>query len=169
MNAREFLGGVPFFAEVLDAKQLDALAVGARRVEFDHQSVLMRELDPGGAMFAIVSGTIEVSTGHGGHASHVATLHPRDIVGEMSLLTGARRSAMVTAIGPVVALEIDRATLEPILAASPALHDRFATMIDMRRSELDRIYGHGFWTLYGVTRDQIASAIRSFFAPAKKV
>jgi CRP/FNR family transcriptional regulator, cyclic AMP receptor protein len=166
VNAREFLGTVPLFADVLNSGELDALATGTRRSEFDRGAVIVRQHDLGESMFAILRGTAEVSTRHSGTASHVATLRAGDIFGEMSLLTGARRSATVTAVGPLVALEIDRSALHPILAASPALYDRFAMTLDKRRSELDRIHGDGFWNLYGLPRDQIAPAIRSFFGRA---
>lgn len=167
VNATEFLGTVAFFADVLDAGELDALATGTKTSEFDRAAVIVREHDLGDSMFAILRGTAEVSTRHAGTASHVATLHVGDVFGEMSLLTGARRSATVTAVGPVVALEIGRSALQPILAASPALFDRFARMLDTRRFEL-RIHGDGFWNLYGLPRDQIAPAIRSFFTWSSK-
>jgi CRP-like cAMP-binding protein len=149
---------------VLDAEQLNTLAAGARRVEFDHRSIIMHGHDLGASMFVISSGTVEVSTRGAGTAIHVASLRSGEIVGEMSLLTGARRSATVTAIGPVAALEIDQATLRPMLTASPELYERFAAMLERRCTELDRIHGDGFWNLFGLSRDQIAPAIRSFFA-----
>jgi CRP-like cAMP-binding protein len=164
VNAREFLATVPFFAEALDAGELDGLAAGTRRAEFDRGAVIVREHDVGDSRFAILRGTTEVSTGRSGSAGHVATLRAGDIFGEMSLLTGALRSATVTAVTPVVALEIGRSALEPLLAASPALYDRFAATLDDRQAALDRIHGDGFWNLYGLPRDQIAPAIRGFFA-----
>ena len=167
MNTREFLATVPFFADALDASELDALATRTKRSEFDRGAVIVREHDLGDSLFAILHGTTEVSTRSGRAATHVATLRAGDIFGEMSLLTGARRSATVTAVTPVVALDIGRSAFEPLLAASPALFDRFAAMLDERRAELDRIHGDGFWNLYGLPRDQIAPAIRSFFTRAR--
>jgi CRP/FNR family transcriptional regulator, cyclic AMP receptor protein len=167
VETRKFLGNVPLFADALDAGELDALAIGTRQTEFDRAAVIVRQHDLGESMFAILRGTAEVSTRHAGAASHVATLRAGDIFGEMSLLTGARRSATVTAVGPVIALEIGRSALQPILAASPALYDRFAAILDQRRFELDRVHGDGFWNLYGLPRDQIAPAIRSFFARSR--
>jgi CRP-like cAMP-binding protein len=168
VETREFLGTVPLFAEALDVGELDALATGTRQTEFDRAAVIVRQHDVGESMFAILRGTAEVSTRHARTASHVATLRAGDIFGEMSLLTGARRSATVTAVGPVVALEIGRSALQPILAASPALYDRFAAILDQRRFELDRVHGDGFWNLYGLPRDQIAPAIRSFFSRSRR-
>lgn len=164
MDAKQFLATVPFFAEVLDGAQLDQLAAEAFRAEFADRAVIIREHDVGSSMFAIVSGTGEVTTRRSGRQTHVAILQRGDVVGEMSLLTGTPRSAGVIAIGPVVAFEIRRSALKPILAASPELSDRFAAMLDKRRTELDRIHGDGYWNLYGLPREKIGSTIRSLMA-----
>ena len=101
MKAGDILAKVPFFADVLDEAQLDALAKSARRVEFDRFSTLMHEGDRDNSLLVIASGTVNVSVA--GRPQTVATLGEGDVVGEMSLLTGAPRSATVTAVRPVVA------------------------------------------------------------------
>jgi CRP-like cAMP-binding protein len=163
MNTREFLGTIPFFADVLDGKQLDALAAAARRMEFNRGESLIREDDLGSDMYALIGGAVEVSVHDGARERHVATVNAGQIVGEMSLLTGARRAATVTAMTSVVALQIGKAALQPILDASPVLYERFATMLEKRQHELDRVYGHGFWSLFGLPRDELTLVMRSFF------
>ena len=163
MNTREFLGTIPFFADVLDAKQLDALAAAARRVEFERGETLIHEDDLGGDMYALIRGSVEVSVHDGARERHVATVNAGQIVGEMSLLTGARRAASVTAETAVTALQIGKAALQPILEASPALFEHFAAMLETRQHELDRVFGHGFWNLFGRPRDELTLIIRSFF------
>lgn len=164
MKPREFLGTIPFFAEVLDASELDGLAVGARRAEFDRGDVLIKEDERGESMFALVGGEVEVSVRDSGKIRHVATLYPGQIVGEMSLLTGARRSATVTALSPVVALEISKAALKPIVIANHDLYDKFAGMVSRRQAELDKLYGSGFLSLFTSPREQLSATIRSFFS-----
>lgn len=161
MNARDILAGVPFFAEALDDAQLDALAESAREVGFDRGSTLMREGEPGDSLLVIMSGTVNVSVA--GRPQTVATLGEGDIVGEMSLLTGAPRSATVAALRPVVALEIGRDDLEPLLIMSPSLFERFAAVAEKRRAELDRIYGPKLTELYLTSQAQLAGAMRAFF------
>ena len=163
MNIREFLGTIPFFAEVLDTRQLDALAAGTRRRDYDRGAVLIREDDLGESMFALIGGTVEVSVHDTGKERHVAALNAGQIVGEMSLLTGARRSATVTAASPVSALEIPKSALQPLIAASPILCEHFATVLDKRQHELDRIYGSGFWSIFGMPRSQLSNVMRTFF------
>jgi CRP-like cAMP-binding protein len=155
------LAGVPFFAEALDDAQIEALAASARRVEYDRGSTLMREGEQGDSLLVIVRGTANVSVA--GRPRTVAGLGKGDIVGEMSLLTGAQRSATVTAVTPVVAYEIAKDDLEPLLIMSPSLFERFAEVAERRRAELDRIYGPNLAALYLTSQGQLAGAMRAFF------
>jgi CRP-like cAMP-binding protein len=168
VEARQVLVTVPFFAEVLNAAELDTLAAAARRVDIDRGTSLIRERDPRDSMFVIVSGSVSVSIRDAGTERSVATLRARDIVGEMALLTGAPRAASVTAQAPVVALEIDRSAIEPLLEAEPALFDRFAAMLEKRQTELDELYGPGIWPFYGPRRANLATVIRSYFSGIPK-
>lgn len=164
MDARQIIATVPFFAEVLSTAELDALAAAARRIDIDRGTMLIRERDPKDSMFVIVSGTLSVSIRDAGTERSVATLRAGDIVGEMALLTGAPRAATVTAQAPVVALEIDRSAIQPLLDAEPALFDRFAAMLEKRQTELDELYGPGMWPFYGPRRANLASIVRSYFS-----
>ena len=74
----------------------------------------------------------------GDRGKHIARLGPGAIVGEMSLMTGARRSATVIAATEVEALEVTKPALAPILEASPDLVDRFAAVLKKRQAGLDR-------------------------------
>lgn len=163
MNIREFLGTIPFFSEVLDARQLDALAANAHRREYQKGGVLIREDDLGESMFALIGGSVEVSVHDTGKERHVASLDAGQIVGEMSLLTGARRSATVTATSPVAAIEIPKSALQPLIDASPMLCEHFAVMLDKRQHELDRVYGSGFWSIFGMPRSELSQVMRTFF------
>jgi CRP-like cAMP-binding protein len=163
MEERQLLSTIPFFAEVLNSDDLDRLAAAARRSRHEPGAEIVREHDEGSSMFAILSGSVEVSTRRLGRSRQITTLSSGDIFGEMSLLTGARRSATVTVVNAVEMLEIDKNALQPIMDESPAAFMEFAMMLIKRRSELDRIHGDGFWNLYGLSRERIAPTIREFF------
>mgnify|MGYP001205419037 CR=1 FL=1 len=162
MTDHDVLKGIPFFAEVLDEAALDQLAEAATRTEFDHGTVLIREGDPGESLFVIVQGAVGVAIRDGGDR-RVTTLRDGDVVGEMSLLTGAARSATVTALRPTVALEISREALAPILAASPELSIKFAAMVLKRNAELDNLFGPANWLRTGGVASDITERIRRFF------
>ncbi len=163
MEPRDILAANPFFADVLGPDELDALAKRAKLRDFPHSAHLIHEDDTGSSLFIVASGEIAIDTGDRRTGKHIASGGPGTVVGEMSLMTGARRSANVTATTDVVALEVTRAALEPILIASPALVERFATMLRARQAELDHAYEHGSMSgMFGVA--DFAGLIRGFFS-----
>ena len=161
MNARELLGRATFFADVLDGPDLDALARVAERAEYDRGAILMREGDRGDSLLVIATGTVDVTVA--GRSQTVATLGPGSVVGEMSLLTGAARSATVVALMPVGAYRVGKDQLQPILDRSPVLYERFAAMVERRKGELERIYGPGVGKAFFASRGQLVAAMRAFF------
>lgn len=81
--------------------------------------VLLREGDTGEAAYLIESGHVEISKMVDGRRVVLNTLGPGAIVGEMSLIDKAPRSATVTAAGKTVALVIDKMVFDKVLAAAP--------------------------------------------------
>jgi CRP/FNR family cyclic AMP-dependent transcriptional regulator len=160
VDTHAVLSSIPLFAEVLDGPLLDALAHKSGIVIFPAGSILMTEGDFATSMFAIVEGTVSVSfaDAHGGTHS-VAALKAGDIVGEMSLMTGARRSATVVAISDVTALEITKYSLEVILTRAPELIDRFGEVLNRRQAELNQIAADAERS----HKDDIVTQIKRFF------
>lgn len=168
MNAREVLGSIPFFAEVLSAGELDSLADNAYELTAGSGTTIIREGDVGSSMIVVVDGAVSVSVADENGKRDIATLGKGDFVGEMSLLTGAPRTATVTAEAPVTALEIDRAAIQPLLAGNPGLFDRFAELLEKRRAELDKAHGPGGWPFSEPRHSDLAVVIRTYFmAPPK--
>ena len=166
IRPRVVLASIPFFAEVLDGAEIDYSAAASRRCPSRPASSSSVRTRVGDSLFVIVSGEVDVSVagGDSGAARWLARLGPDDIVGEMSLMTGARRSATVTAATPVIAFEVTKAAIEPILNAAPALVERFAAVLERRQAELDRLYGQGKWSLFGLTRRDLVMAMQAFFS-----
>jgi CRP/FNR family transcriptional regulator, cyclic AMP receptor protein len=165
MDVRGILNSTAFFDVVLDAEQLDALAAAVRVVRFGKRDVIVRERDLGQSMFAIVEGKVTVSVHTPTGDKSVATLGPGDVVGEMSLFTGERRSATATAAGKVTALEIDKEALAPILAAAPKLVERFATLVEQRHGELvNRNQEARRYISVGVGRSEVAARMTAFYS-----
>ncbi|MCB1495993.1 MAG: cyclic nucleotide-binding domain-containing protein [Bauldia sp.] len=160
MDAYEILKETPFFSEVLDESELKILSDHARTVVFDKGTKLIEEDGPGHSMFVIVKGEAEVTVADEDGA--VATLGAGGILGEMSLLTGAPRSATVTATETIEALEVDKSALANVLWMSPTLVDRFATMLMRRQRELDKMYGGVAWGMLRPGKAELTSMIRDF-------
>jgi len=161
VNAKDLFASVPFFAEVLDARDLVALALVAWPMDYATGDVIMRQNDRGDWLVVIDSGTANITVA--GKPHPVATLGHGEVVGEMSLLTGAPRSATVVAAESIKAYRVARAQLKPILEHSPSLYDRFAAIAENRKAALEQVYGPGIGKLYFSSRAQLVAAMRTFF------
>ena len=154
-----FLAGVPLFAEALNAEQLAFLAGQSRPAFFLADQRLMSQGSLGGSMYVIVTGAVGVSfVDEHGREQSVTTLGPGEVVGEMSLFTGGRRTATVVASTKVHAIEITKWSLERVFAKAPDLVDTFAEMLARRQAELNALSGSA-----------AAGAREAFVGQARKV
>jgi len=126
------------------------VADGARERRFAAGEMVVREGDHGSSMFVVESGRLGVSA-HGtvGQSQRLAVLEPGVAFGEISLLTGDPRTATVRAMTEATLLEIDKATLLPILRENPSIvgmleltmqerRKRAADALEAARGESDR-------------------------------
>ncbi|MEI9995545.1 MAG: mechanosensitive ion channel family protein [Rhizomicrobium sp.] len=124
------------FANVLDEEQSQELARLSRPVDFARGGNLMVQGDLASSMFIILEGAARVSVlGQNNDPREVAVLATGDVVGEMSLMTGAARNATVTALTRVRALEITKDPVEALLKRSPELLQRFSHVLARREQE----------------------------------
>jgi CRP-like cAMP-binding protein len=85
-------------------------------------------------MLILADGLVDVlaTPESGGAARSLARRHPGQPIGEMSLLTGGRRSATARALTDVVAFEIAREHLEPLLESRPGLAGALSWLVAER-------------------------------------
>jgi small-conductance mechanosensitive channel/CRP-like cAMP-binding protein len=137
---REALCGVPLFRDALDEQQLELLGSQCRLKEFPAGAVLMRQGDAAASMYVITEGAAAITlTTPDGVLHEVAASAAGDVAGEMSLMTGAARTATVTAATRVRALEITRDDIKQLLDREPELYERFTATLARRQRELDAI------------------------------
>lgn len=161
---RQALEAIPFLANALDGRQLDALAQRSRIVHFPAGAILMAQGDFGSTMFGIVSGDVDVTyTDSQARERNVAKLHGGDIVGEMALLTGYRRTATVTAATNVEALEVTKIALEQLIVQDPDIVDSFATTLADRHAALEKLEREAHPGLIEDFIMQIRHVFRSLF------
>jgi len=133
-RAAELFARVEVLAPLPDEVR-QQLAASAHLRHFDRREKLVTEGDHAASLFVLSSGNVLISksgTDIGATSVKLATLGPGDYFGEMSLLTGAPRSATVSAEGPVEAFEIDRAALAPILQSAPQLAEVLSRVLAER-------------------------------------
>lgn len=116
MIARDFLKSVELFS-ALSNSDADALAQLAREEILLKGETLFRERDPGGTLYLVISGTVEVSKS----STPLARLGRGEIIGEIAAFDGGPRSATATA-GVVAETRLaawDVAAFHKYLAARP--------------------------------------------------
>jgi CRP-like cAMP-binding protein len=93
---------------------------------------IMREGDAGSSMFVIASGRADVTISGG----LVRSLGPGDFLGEMSLLTGERRTATVVASEPCRLMEMTSEAFRGFVVAKPEVFEAMEPAVLARREEL---------------------------------
>jgi small-conductance mechanosensitive channel/CRP-like cAMP-binding protein len=97
---------------------------------------VIRQGAPGDSLFVIMHGRVEVTVVQEGMPSvRLATLEAGDYFGEMSLMTGAPRSATVAALVETRLLEVGKESFRRILAAQPNLVEQLGAALQLRQSE----------------------------------
>jgi small-conductance mechanosensitive channel len=133
---QDALHNANLFANVLDERQSRELAKLCKVREFSRASNLMQQGESAASMFILLEGAARVSVlGQNNDAREVAVLATGDVVGEMSLMTGAPRNATVTALTRLRALEITKEPVEILLRRSPELLERFSQVLARREQE----------------------------------
>jgi small-conductance mechanosensitive channel/CRP-like cAMP-binding protein len=134
---RRSLSGVDFLT-TLPAPLLDRLAALSKTDSYTFGEVIIRQGDAGDELFIVQSGEVSVLLGRaGGSTVEVARLGPGKFFGEMSLMTGERRSATVQAAMDCELVKVDKESFHDILAAAPDLAERITEVLVTRQTEID--------------------------------
>jgi CRP-like cAMP-binding protein len=139
-RCEQALRTLPLFADLSDDEVRRLATLSQIRLFAPHE-VVIRQDDPGGELFVILRGGVDVSAGRADNNKiEVTTLGPGDIFGEMSLMTGAPRTATVTTAGECELLAIGSGDFRQLLAASPDLAKRVHRLATERKTQLsDRL------------------------------
>jgi len=128
------LARIPFFTD-LPADELDRIMAQLEIVNLKSGEILFREGDPGEHMYIVVSGDLEILMAPNTDNELILNRIPQgEYIGEMSLITGAPRTASVRAHGDVVLLSMSRAQLMDLLQDHPQLA---STMVHVLSHRLD--------------------------------
>jgi small-conductance mechanosensitive channel/CRP-like cAMP-binding protein len=133
----EALGRVEFFDQLAEEDQA-RLAAGLREAPFTRGEVMTRQGDEAHWLYLVLEGEALVTVrGEGGLERPVARLGPRDLFGEMSLMTGAPRAATVVALTDVECYRLDKAVFKEVLKDRPELAERAAEILARRTMGLE--------------------------------
>ena len=128
-GAARRLAGLPLFAGIPAFRVAASLARGST-VDAPAGTEIIRQGDPADRFYVILSGTVDVSRAEqpGAAPARLRGLGPDDAFGELGLLTGAARSATVTAETPVRLLALDAPAFLDLVTAGPELAPRLLAL-----------------------------------------
>jgi hypothetical protein len=154
----------------LPEESLERLARLADTRLFGANEVILRQGDPGDELFILVRGHVSVIVEQAdGSRLRAPDLGPGSFFGEMSLLTGAPRTATVTALEECELLVVCKFAFREILEASPELAWRICQVMADRRVNQARLDGDNrerqeFSNLVDSTPSGLLKVIKQFFA-----
>jgi CRP-like cAMP-binding protein len=121
--------------EKLAEPELAALAEATAEWSFEAKDLLIRQGDPADSLWVMVAGTAEVRLRTKDETVVLAKIGPRDVFGEMALVTGGPRNADVAATSAGSALALTRDAFERIAVEHPEV---FAVLTDLVAGRLGR-------------------------------
>ena len=116
----------------LKTGEIDQLKSQVAIVNYPPDTMIVREREHGDSLFIVVTGLAKATaiTENGG--KNLGYIHPGEVFGEMSLLTGSPRIASVSAETETAVIEIKHDHMQPILKANPAIIDDLSEMMAAR-------------------------------------
>ena len=165
--ARIMLRQQPLF-RCLSDEELDALLPRGRVIHFGRDEKLIQQGDSGDSMFILVDGEATVVVERSGAPTPVAFLKPGDCFGEMSLLTGEKRSATVIAQSDCEVVEVGKAVLARSLKENPELLAQLSELLARRQLETEGALAAGKKDGMGQVQqtkytDSFLDKLRTFF------
>lgn len=136
--ARIMLRQQPLFKSLSD-EQLDALLPRGKLIHFGRDEKIIQQGMDGESMFILVEGQANVVVERNGSPMHVASLRGGDCFGEMSLLTGEKRSATILAHTDCDVVEIGKPVLARSLKENPDLLSKLSALLAKRQMETEGI------------------------------
>ena len=123
----ESLGAIPLF-ENLSPTELEAVAAGARVLEVEAGTEVIRQGDHGAEFYVLTEGELEVLV----NGVVVRHLGPGDFLGELALLFGAPRSATAVALVPTSLLVMEKSAFHALMARDPSVETKVMAAVAER-------------------------------------
>ena len=132
------LSAAPLLRTLHAAELHSMVAHGVRKVRCPAGELHIRQGNPGGSMYLVLEGHFDVlvkASAGSGALECVGHFGVGEAFGEMSLLTGAKRTASLRATVDSLVLEVSRKGVESTVRERPLLVDDFAKFISDRQRE----------------------------------
>jgi len=161
-HRQQILAEVDLFTS-FSPEELRALAAHLVIAPFVKGSTITRQGRVAHWLYVIVSGDADVWIEQNGTRTHVATLKPGSVVGEMGMMTGEPRRATVTARSDMECLRLSKNGFESVLRARPEIASEISAVIASRQGQLDQARQTADAQASGARSDAIGARILTFF------
>jgi branched-chain amino acid transport system substrate-binding protein len=122
---------------VLPVEASERLAPSLKHAAFAPGELILRQGDEGDSMYIVITGSVDVHViSNDGMSEYVATLEAGQFFGEMSLLTGAQRTANVMAMTATECLVVEKPSLTSLFEWHPELAADISGVVAARQAEL---------------------------------
>ncbi|HSW84226.1 MAG TPA: mechanosensitive ion channel family protein, partial [Usitatibacter sp.] len=158
----EALARVELFALLSDAERA-SLAKHLVYAPFVAGDVMTRQGAVAHWLYLIVGGEAEVWLDTPAGRERIATISAGGVFGEMGMMTGAPRTATVTARSDVICYRLDKAGFAEIIKARPDVTEGISKVLARRHDELVGRMAAGMNAAPATRHDDILARIRSFF------
>jgi len=135
---QDVIAGIPLFSS-LDEGDYRQLVENAAFHVFDAGELIFRQGDPGESIYAVLEGEVRVFTkDHRDDELELAVLGPKEIFGELSLLSGKFRSESVTALETTVLAELSYSAMEKLMQEYPDVEKKLVRYRKERFQDMER-------------------------------
>ena len=172
-DRRDLVKRIALF-ENLEEDEIASIAANMRQRSFEMGDVVIEKDEDGDSMFFIVEGLLDVLVPVDGNDEPlcVGQMAAGDFFGELSLLTGAPRSATIRAAADSVAFEITRDDIRELVTTRPNVARRMSRVIAERQAERaearDRASQERLEKETASMTDKIFGRISSFFSGGRR-
>lgn len=134
---KSVLEGVDFLAALSEESRLE-LATRSRTCHYMPGEIILRQGDLGSEFYVVQKGEVAVILALGeGNVAEVARLGAGKFFGEMSLMTGASRTATVQAMADTELVEVSKEAFHALLVKDPHLAEAVTEVLVQRQSEIE--------------------------------
>lgn len=133
------LARVDLFAPLSEAERAE-LAEHLVYAPFVKGDTVTRQGSVAHWLYLVVSGEADVWVDANGERTHVATLIPGSVFGEMGMMTGEPRRATITARSDIECYRLDKTGFEKVLRSRPDIAGEISRVLASRQTQLtDRV------------------------------
>jgi small-conductance mechanosensitive channel/CRP-like cAMP-binding protein len=157
--AADHLANVDLFKTLSPESRL-ALSKASNEHLFAAGEAIVKQDAEGDSMFVLMRGRARVVLEPSGQ--EVAVIPAGGFFGEMSMLTGDRRTASVKAIDDVHVLEVAAKDFRELAVANPDVLDHISTVVGSRRTGLEEAKAHADAAVVPEVRRSLLNRMRKF-------